>query len=84
MPQHKSAAKRIRSSARKRARNKADVTRIKSAVRKVRTAKDKAGASAALKIAVKVLDQMAAKGIIHRNKAANQKSKLTKYVSKMA
>ncbi|MCI0707817.1 MAG: 30S ribosomal protein S20 [Ignavibacteriae bacterium] len=84
MPQHKSAAKRIRSSARRRARNKADITRIKSVIKKVRAAKDKAAASAALKTAVTVLDKMAAKGIIHRNKAANQKSKLTKLVNKMA
>ncbi|HEX9828976.1 MAG TPA: 30S ribosomal protein S20 [Bacteroidota bacterium] len=84
MPQHKSAAKRIRSSARRHARNKADITRIRSVIKKVRTAKDKAAASAALKSAVKVLDQMAAKGIIHSNKAANQKSRLTKMVNRLA
>ena len=38
-------------------------------------------AAAALKIAVKTLDQLASKGVIHKNKAANQKSSLTKYVN---
>ncbi|HEY4612238.1 MAG TPA: 30S ribosomal protein S20 [Bacteroidota bacterium] len=84
MPQHKSAAKRIRSSARRRLRNKANLTRMKTLVKKVRAAKDKAAGAAALKTAVKLLDQMAAKGVIHRNKAANQKSKLTKLVNKLA
>ena len=83
MPQHASAAKRIRSSARRHARNKSNITRIKSLIKKVRTSKDKAAASAALKTAVKFLDQMAVKGVIHRNKAANQKSKLTKLVNKL-
>ena len=83
MPQHKSAAKRIRSSARRRLRNKANLTRMKTLVKKVRAAKDKAAGAAALKTAVKLLDQMAAKGVIHRNKAANQKSKLTKLVNKL-
>lgn len=84
MPQHASAAKRIRSSARRRARNKANITRIRTLIKSVRTAKDKNSASAALKTAVKFLDQMAVKGVIHRNNAANQKSKLTKLVNKLA
>lgn len=84
MPQHASAAKRMRSSARRRARNKANISRMKTLIKKVRSAKDKQTASAALRAAVKFLDEIAAKGIIHRNKAANQKSKLTRLVNKMA
>lgn len=83
MPQHASAAKRVRSSARRRARNKANLSRMKTLIKKVRSAKDKQAASAALRAAVKFLDEIAAKGIIHRNKAANQKSKLTQLVNKM-
>lgn len=84
MPQHASAAKRVRSSARRRARNKADLSRMKTLIKKVRSAKDKQTASVALRAAVKFLDEIAAKGVIHRNKAANQKSKLTRLVNKMA
>ncbi len=84
MPQHKSAEKRIRSSARRQARNKANISRLKTMIKKVRMAKDKQAASTALRSAVKFLDQMAAKGVIHRNKAANQKSKLTRLANKLA
>jgi small subunit ribosomal protein S20 len=81
MAQHRSAEKRARQSIRRHARNKAYVTRLKTLVRKVRLAKEKEKAAAALKVAVKTLDQLAAKGVIHRNKAANQKSRLTKFVN---
>ena len=81
MPQHKSAEKRVRQSARRHARNKASLSKVKTLIKRVRTSKEKEKASAALKKAVKYLDQLASKGVIHRNKAANQKSKLTKWVN---
>ena len=84
MPQHASAEKRIRSSARRHARNKANLARMRTLIKKVRLAKDKQKGSAALRTAVKLLDELAAKRVIHRNKAANQKSKLTVFVNKMA
>jgi small subunit ribosomal protein S20 len=52
-------------------------------IKNVRTAKDKDAGAAALKTAVKALDQLGAKGLIHKNKAANQKSALTKFVGKI-
>jgi small subunit ribosomal protein S20 len=81
MPQHKSAEKRIRQSARRHRRNKANISKMKTLIKRVRAAKEKEKAAEALKIAVKTLDQLAAKGVIHKNKAANQKSKLTKLVN---
>lgn len=66
---------------RRHARNKAAITRMKTMIKKVRSAKEKDEATAALKIAVKTLDQLVSKGVIHKNKAANQKSSLTKYVN---
>lgn len=83
MPQHKSAEKRVRQSEGRRLRNKADLSRVKTLVKKVRSAKEKGLAEAALKTATKVLDQMAAKGVIHKNNASNQKSKLAKFVNAM-
>jgi small subunit ribosomal protein S20 len=83
MAQHKSAEKRARQSVLRHARNKANVSKIKTLIKKVRTAKDKEQAAAALKIAVKTLDQLAAKGVVHENRASNQKSKLTKLVNAM-
>jgi len=54
---------------------------MKTIAKKVRGAKDKEAAQSALKAATKVLDQLAAKGIIHKNQASNQKSRLTKLVN---
>ncbi len=84
MPQHKSAEKRARQSVKRAMRNKTQLTKAKTLIKKVRASKKKEEASAALKNAIKYLDQIAAKGIIHKNNASNQKSKLTKYVNKLA
>jgi small subunit ribosomal protein S20 len=56
---------------------------MKTAIKRVRTATTKEMGLAALLQAVSVLDSLAAKGIIHQNKAANQKSKLTRFVNKL-
>ena len=56
---------------------------MKTAIKHVRSANTKGQGEAALLKAVSLLDSMASKGIIHRNKAANQKSKLTKFVKKL-
>ncbi len=84
MPQHKSALKRVRQSAKRANRNKAQVSRLRTLVKKVRTSTAKADGQKALTAAVKYLDQSAAKGIIHKNKAANLKSSLTKHVNKLS
>lgn len=81
MAQHKSAEKRARIEKRRATRNAQWKTRMRSAIKKVRTTKEKAKAEAALRKTVKLLDQLAAKGVIHPNKAANQKSALTKLVN---
>ena len=83
MAQHESAEKRARQNARRHMRNKAATSRMKTLIKNVRSAKEKDKAAAALKIAVKALDQLASKGAIHKNKAANQKSSLTKFVNAM-
>jgi small subunit ribosomal protein S20 len=83
MAQHKSAEKRARTTKRRTARNAQWKTRMRTAIKKVRTLKEKAKAEAELRKTVKLLDQLAAKGIIHRNKAANQKSALTKLVNSL-
>jgi small subunit ribosomal protein S20 len=81
MAQHKSAEKRTRQNAQRHIRNKAALSRMKTLIRNVRGAKEKEKGAAALKVAVKVLDQLASKGVIHKNKASNQKSALTKFVN---
>ena len=81
MAQHASAAKQARQAKRHHVQNKHYRSLLKTVIKRVRQAKEKEKANSELRRAVKLLDQLAAKGIIHRNKAANQKSSLTKYVN---
>ncbi len=81
MAQHKSAEKRARQAIRRTARNAQWKSRMRNAIKRVRTTKDKEKALVALNKTVKLLDQLAAKGVIHKNMASNQKSRLTKFVN---
>ena len=84
MAQHKSAVKRARSSKRRQMRNAMWKSRMRTAVKRVRSLKEKEKAAAELRKTVKLLDQLAARGVIHRNKAANAKSQLTRYVNSLS
>jgi small subunit ribosomal protein S20 len=84
MPQHKSAKKRVRTNAKRRELNRAYKTRLKNVIKNVRETKDKESAEKSFQTATAVIDKVAAKGIIHKNKAANQKSKLAKFINKLA
>jgi small subunit ribosomal protein S20 len=83
MAQHKSAEKRARVSKRREDRNSQWKTRMRTEVKKLRSSSDKTKAVADLKKTVKLLDKLAAKGIIHKNKASNLKSKLTVLVNSL-
>ncbi|MBS1513519.1 MAG: 30S ribosomal protein S20 [Bacteroidetes bacterium] len=81
---HKSAQKRARQTVKRTDRNKKYKALIKGSVKRVQTAADKSAATEELKKTSAILDRAAVKGIIHKNKAANTKSKLTKHVNKLA
>lgn len=83
MANHKSALKRIRSNNKKRIRNKLQHKTTRNAIRDLRTESDKKNAEKKLLSVISLLDKLAKKNIIHRNKAANLKSKLTKFVAAM-
>ena len=83
MPRHKSAVKRVRQYASRAERNKNRLSKMKTLIKKVQSSKTNEEARAALKGAVKYLDQLSSKGTIHKNKASNQKSRLTKFVNKI-
>lgn len=83
MAQHKSAEKRARIAKRRAARNKEWKSKMRGAIKRVRSSTEKDKAVVELHKTVKLLDQLAAKGIIHRNMAANNKSSLTKFVNKL-
>ena len=83
MPQHKSAKKRVKTNLKSAGRNRHYRSTMKSAIKKVVETEDKVTAEANLKKTISLLDKMVTKKIIHKNKAANQKSRLTKYVNKL-
>jgi small subunit ribosomal protein S20 len=80
MPQHKSAKKRMRTNARKRAYNRMNKSRMKSAIKDLHDTQEKAVAEEKYKKVTTILDRLATKGIIHKNTAANRKSKLAKFI----
>ncbi len=84
MANHKSALKRIRSNEKKRLRNRYQLKATRAMVKKVRNSKNKAEASQVLNLAFALLDRLARKNVIHKNKASNNKSKLAKFVNKLA
>lgn len=79
MPNIKSAKKRVLVNASKAARNKSANTALKTAIKKANVAIDTNAADkeAAVKAAIKKIDQAAAKGLLHKNNAARKKSALT-------
>jgi small subunit ribosomal protein S20 len=81
MANHKSALKRIRSNEAKRLRNKYQHKTTRNAVRDLRTSENKKEAESKLNAVISMLDKLAKNNIIHKNKAANLKSKLTKHVA---
>ncbi len=83
MAQHKSAEKRARSAQRKAARNRHWISRMRTAIKRVRGITEKEKAATELRKTVKLLDQLAARGVIHRNTASNNKSALTLLVNKL-
>jgi small subunit ribosomal protein S20 len=83
MASHKSAKKRIRTTARRKATNKMADSKIKTVVKKVLSAKEKNEAEKLYKEAIALLDKSATKGRIHPNNASRKKSRLTKYFNSL-
>jgi small subunit ribosomal protein S20 len=80
MPNSKSAAKRHRQSIKRRDRNRAIKSEVKTHIRKVReliAGGDGAAAETQFRLATKNVDQAAAAGVVHRNLAARVKSRLS-------
>lgn len=84
MARHKSAEKRNRQSVKRRANNRANLSQLKTQVKKLRAAIGAADAEAAAKLlpqTVGQIDKAARKGVVHDNAAARYKSRLTRRVS---
>ena len=78
-----SVLKRVRQSNKANLRNKSYKSKINTAVKRVLASKKKKEALDNLNDAVKTIDKVASKGIIHKNKAANKKSNLYKYTNSL-
>ena len=80
LPNIKSAKKRVQLSEARNARNKAERSALKTAIKKFNAAAaegNRTEAEGAYKVAVKTVDKAVAKGILHKNNAAHKKSALT-------
>jgi len=86
MPNIKSAKKRVKTSAKKAENNNLVTTRTKTSVKKfVKEVQggNKEAATEKLNIAIKNIDKAVSSGLVHSNKAAREKSRLTKMRNKM-
>ncbi len=87
MPNIKSAKKRVLVIETKAAQYKAQKSALKTTLNKFDSAVirgSRSEADAAYKVAVKAVDQAAAKGLLHSNNAANKKSAMTLKLNKLA
>jgi small subunit ribosomal protein S20 len=83
---HKSALKRIRSSEKKRQRNRVVRSRTRTQIKKARVALDSGdvkNAVEATREAISELDKAVTKGVLHRNNAARRKSRLMKRLAQL-
>lgn len=83
MANHKSSIKRIRSNDTKRVLNKYQHKTTRNATRKLRELTDRKEAEILFPTIVAMLDKLAKKNVIHKNKAANLKSGLQVFINKM-
>jgi len=87
MPNTESAKRALRKAERRRVKNRSERSTLRTTIKKVRvaaTTTDQDTAKSALQTAIKKLDQAADKHLIHKNKAARLKSRLTKKINKQA
>ncbi len=83
MANHKSAIKRIRANNAKRLRNRYQAKTTRTHIKKLKNTTDKAEAQELYKEVASMLDQLAKKNVIHKNKANNNKSKLALFVNSL-
>jgi small subunit ribosomal protein S20 len=81
MANHKSALKRIRSNDAKRLRNRYQHKTTRTFIKRLKDTTDKSAAQELLKTVIGMIDKLAKRNIIHNNKAAHNKSKLTRMVN---
>ena len=84
MANHKSAIKRIRQTQKRKLHNRYYAKTARNAVRRLRATTEKGAATELYPKVSAMLDKLAKRNIIHKNKASNLKSKLALHVNKLA
>jgi small subunit ribosomal protein S20 len=84
MANHKATKKDMRQATKRRDRNRYYGKTTRNAIRDLKELKENKAASEKLPDVVAMIDKLAKKGVIHKNKAANLKSKLTRKVNVLA
>ena len=84
MANHKATKKDVRQAEKRRDRNRYYGKTTRNAIRDLKENKEKAGYSEGLPLVASMIDKLAKRGIIHKNKAANLKSKLTRRANTLA
>lgn len=83
MANHKSALKRIRSSEVRRLRNRYQHKTTRTFIKRLKSTEDKKEAEELYPRVISMIDKLAKNNIIHKNKAANQKSSLSKVIKSL-
>lgn len=84
MANHKSALKRIRANEKKRLLNRYQHKTTRTMIKNLRSTTDREAAASLYKTVASMLDKLAKRNIIHKNKASNNKSKLAKFVNSLS
>jgi small subunit ribosomal protein S20 len=84
MANHKATKKDVRQSAKRRDRNRYYGKTTRNAIRELRALNEKAAAGERTPEVISMIDKLAKRGVIHKNKASNLKSKLTKRLNTLA
>jgi small subunit ribosomal protein S20 len=84
MANHSATKKDVRQSTKRNERNRYYGKTTRNAIRDIKTAEDPAAAKDKLPSVLSMIDKLARRGTIHKNKAANLKSKLAKRINAVA
>lgn len=84
MANHKATKKDVRQAAKRRDRNRYYGKTTRNAIRDLKALQEKTATEEKLPSVISMIDKLAKRGIIHKNKAANLKSKLAKRTTALA
>ncbi|HEU0064285.1 MAG TPA: 30S ribosomal protein S20 [Flavisolibacter sp.] len=84
MANHKATKKDVRQAAKRREKNRYYGKTTRNAIRDLKALTDKKAAGEQTSEVISMIDKLAKRGIIHKNKASNLKSKLSKRVNTLA